>query len=215
MLLIGVQKQALIFLLLLLITFSSISCSNGGEPSIATPTPTAIVSPVETTTANITDSVLDCNQLITPEKIGNDDFEKYGIAQKLEEDQFERKEIGRTVICWCHRMIGNATVEKDILAYYFSPDTGKLVDKQIRWRNDLPDQLPSDLITKEEAEAIVEGEVLDSRLYYISPDSDVYPLDPISENPCWIVWTLVNEFQAIKIIDAVTGEYLGEGISPP
>ncbi len=214
MLLIGVQKQAFILLLILLFTFGFTNCGNNEGFIPDTPTPTATLTPEEIVHANTTVAMFDCNQLITPDKTGNADFEKYGIAQKLEENQIEREEIGSIIVCWCYRMIGDAIVEKDILSYHFSQNTGKLVDKRIRWRDDLPDQLTSDLITKAEVKAVVEGEVLDSLLYYISPDSLYFQLDPVPENPCWIVWTQVNEFQAIKIIDAVTGEYLGEGIPP-
>jgi hypothetical protein len=62
---------------------------------------------------------------------------------------------------------------------------------------------------------MAEGLVESSRLYIISPDSDVFPLDPTPENPCWVVRSLNRSRVVILIIDAVSGEILDNGIPPP
>lgn len=62
---------------------------------------------------------------------------------------------------------------------------------------------------------MAEGEVQFSELVIISPDSDVYPLEPVPENPCWVVRSTVDGAPVVTIIDSVTGEFLGYGVPPP
>jgi hypothetical protein len=70
-------------------------------------------------------------------------------------------------------------------------------------------------ISQAEAETLAGGEVLFSDLYIISPESDVFPLDPFPENPCWAVRTERNGIIEIEVIDAISGRDLGQGIAPP
>jgi hypothetical protein len=48
-------------------------------------------------------------------------------------------------------------------------------------------------------------------LYVISPDTINFALAPLPENPCWIVGMEQEGSEAILIIDAVTGDFLGYG----
>lgn len=110
-------------------------------------------------------------------------------------------------------------MEKDFLNYQFASTTGKLLRKKARWRDDLAEDLPCNLLSKQEAESLfesnIEGEVLFSRIYIISPESDVFPVDPTPRNPCWVVRSLEDGSTLVTIIDAVTGEFLGHGLPPP
>jgi len=134
-------------------------------------------------------------------------------------EEFNEIEINDKTVFFQQRMIGDAIVEKDFKVYQFDTDSKEFVKKIINWNDDLPEYLPPE-ITKEEAELIakeiVKGEVQFSKLYIISPDSDVFPIEPPENHPCWIV-AIVNEYGYIDIIiiDAVTGEKLGYGIPPP
>jgi hypothetical protein len=120
----------------------------------------------------------------------------------------------KTVSFFHQRKIGKAIVEKDFIRYRFNTETGELVEKTKKWRADLPDEMtPS--ITKEQAESIVKGKVTSSQLYIISPQSDIFPIKPTPENPCWIVRSSDNGRPIVTVIDAMTGKKLGYGISPP
>ena len=61
------------------------------------------------------------------------------------------------------------------------------------------------------------GDIQFTKLYIISPDSDVFPLDPTPENPCWVVRStdMDTGYPVVTIIDAVTGEKLSNGVPPP
>ncbi len=157
--------------------------------------------------------------LLMSEKIGHDEFEKHGIADKIKKGKFKKYEIGKRIACFYQRKIGNAIVEKDFLNYQFDRNTGEFIEKNGGWRDDLPETLPADMLTLEEALAksdAVRGEVLFGILYFMSPDSDVFPLDPTPENPCWAVHSTGERgYRIVTVIDAVTGEFLGNGVPPP
>lgn len=128
--------------------------------------------------------------------------------------EFERLEIGNLIVFWHQRMIGDAIVEKDQIVYQFDKDTEELLVKKMQWRDDLTNVEPA-RISEEDAEAIAGGEPLFSNLYIISPESDVFKLDPVPMNPCWVVRTIIDDITRAVIIDAVTGEFLGYGVPPP
>jgi len=129
---------------------------------------------------------------------------------------FRQVEISADRIVYYHiRQIGNATVEKDFIVYVFDGRTGTLVDTYSHWRQDLPETLPEDLIDREDARACVEGDVRSARLYLIDPESDVFPIEPPPENPCWVVKSLHCGNLILTVVDAVSGELLGYGIPPP
>ena len=134
------------------------------------------------------------------------------------ERDFVRSEIGDLIVYFHQRMVGDAIVENDCLIYQFDKETKELVKKITRWREDVPEAVPpQDLISQKDAEALVEGEVLSSRLLIISPKSEVFRLNPTPKNPCWVVKSRKEGpgGVSLSVIDAVTGEFLGYGISPP
>ena len=135
---------------------------------------------------------------------------KYETGDKV----FKRYEIGRKIVYFHQRMIGDAIVEGDFIRYQFDRDTEELLDKGVHWRDDLPENLPA-VISKEEAEVMVSGDIQSSRLYYISSESAVYPIEPTPENPCWVIRIVADGNMTVKIFDAVTGELLGHGVPPP
>jgi hypothetical protein len=145
------------------------------------------------------DSFADIDDLLSPEA-GDRDFERF--------------EIGDLIVFWHQRTIDGAILEKDQIVYQFDAETGRLIDKKMNWREDMPDHVVIG-ITAEGAEAIAGGDPISSTLYFISPESDVYTVDPAPQNPCWIVRTMKNDDMEILIIDATTGELLGQGIPPP
>lgn len=132
------------------------------------------------------------------------------------EREFSEVTIGDNLVYYHQRVIGDAIVEKDFVVYQFDSKAEELLGKRSHWRDDLAEQLPSGLISRQQAESLVEGEVLSSSLYYISPESDVYPLDPTPQNPCWVVQSM-NEYGSliVTIIDALDGQVLGYGVPPP
>lgn len=120
----------------------------------------------------------------------------------------------KTVSYFHRRKIGEAIVEKDFIRYQFNTETGKLIEKKKQWREGLPEHV-SPMITQEQAESIVKGKVESSKLYFISPKSQVFRIKPTPKNPCWVVWSREGGRIIITIIDAMTGEDLGRGVPPP
>ena len=137
-------------------------------------------------------------------------LEKYEKGDRL----FIRLEIGDRVVYWHQRTIGEAIVEKDFIVYQFDKKSNKLLLKKEHWREGLPAHVTTN-VSREEAEFFTGGEPLSLALYIISPESDVFPLSPAPENPCWCVTTVDDGEVQVAIIDAVTGEFLGYGIPPP
>lgn len=142
---------------------------------------------------------------------------KEKLLKQYEDDyeEFKEIEIEDKTIFYQQREIEGAVVEKDFKAYQFDTESEELLGTNINWRDNLQ-EFESPTLTKEQAEAMVEGEVQFSKLYIISPDSDIFPIEPTPENPCWAV-TSVNEYgnMIVTVIDSVTGEKVGNGVPPP
>jgi hypothetical protein len=62
---------------------------------------------------------------------------------------------------------------------------------------------------------MVAGEIQSSRLVIISPESAVFPLKPVPQDPCWVVRSRQGGEIRITVIDALTGQLLGYGVPPP
>jgi hypothetical protein len=141
----------------------------------------------------------------------------YGLLAEYESGDrvFEETLIGEKVVYFHQRTLGEAIVEKDYIVYQFDKDTGQLLARRVHWRDDIRDKLPEVLISRHIAESMVDGDVQTSRLYIISPESDVFPIQPTPTNPCWVVRSLVDGRMIVTIIDAVDGTHLGHGVPPP
>jgi len=131
------------------------------------------------------------------------------------ERQFEEYEVGDKVVYFYQRMLDGAIVEKDFISYQFDGKTGTLLAKKQHWREDLPEHLPEIEVTREQAEAKIGGEIESARLFILSPRSAVYPIRPVPENPCWVVRSIAAAQVTLTVIDAVTGDLLGNGLPPP
>ncbi|MBA7519893.1 hypothetical protein ES705_11981 [subsurface metagenome] len=121
-----------------------------------------------------------------------------------------------TIVYWHQRMVDDAIVEKDYIRYEFDKNTEELIEKEFEWRSDIPEHLPP-IITKEEAESMVEGKIMYTNLWYISPKSHRFPITPTPKNPCWAVSIADDKGYNIDviIIDAVEGKILGHGVPIP
>jgi hypothetical protein len=150
--------------------------------------------------------------LSAPEAAGDEGpLSKYETGD-LRFHEYESEDL---LIYYHLRMLDEAVVEKDFIIYQLDIATQELVARKSHWREDLPEHLPPGLISKEAVESLVGGEILRSRLYIISPESDVFPLDPTPENPCWVVRHVVDGALVITIVDALEGVVLGNGVPPP
>ena len=141
---------------------------------------------------------------------GDEQIRRYGSNGR----EFKRAEIGDKTIYYQQRMIGNAIVEKDFIVSRFEDGIRQESEKNVTRQGRVPENV-TPIITKEQAEVMVEGKVLVTKLYIISPDSDVFPLEPTPKNPCWVVRSVLDGDMVITIIDAMTGEHLGYGVPPP
>ncbi|MFC1800240.1 FlgD immunoglobulin-like domain containing protein [Candidatus Eisenbacteria bacterium] len=141
----------------------------------------------------------------------SDTFREHGLRER----DFQIMEMGDVEVYFHQRTLGGATVQGDFIVLQYDIQTGELLRRIEHWRDDLPEQLPQLGITMEEAEVMVEGEILFTRLKIIAPGSPVYPIEPTPMNPCWVVRSEVNGYQKVTVIDAVDGTLLGYGVSPP
>lgn len=135
-------------------------------------------------------------------------LERYESSTK----DFKEITIGNKIVFFKERKIEEALVEKDFIVYQFDKHSKELLAKKIKWRDDLPKKLPK-IITKEQAESLVEGNIQYSTLYYISLKSDVFPVK--TKNPCWVVRSIKDGIRIVTIIDAVKGNIIGYGIPSP
>ena len=143
-------------------------------------------------------------------------FEELALEHGDAGREFRQAEIGGKLVYFHQRMLGEATVEKDFIVYQLDSDTGEFLARKGHWRDDLPEELPELHLSRGEAEAMAAGNTLFSGLYMISPESDVFPLDPTPVNPCWVVRSALDGgAQVVSVIDAVEGAYLGPGVPPP
>ncbi|MGD9140206.1 MAG: HYR domain-containing protein [bacterium] len=129
--------------------------------------------------------------------------------------EFEVFQVEDIAVHFHQRMVGFARVQGDYIVYQFEGDTGELLARKSHWRDDIPAELPDLLLDIAQAEAMVDGEVQSAKLYYISPDSPVFPIEPTPQNPCWVVKSLVDGYIRLTVIDAVEGGILGYGVPPP
>jgi hypothetical protein len=156
-----------------------------------------------------------CIDYLTPEAIGHEAWERYGIADKLQSHRFQERmcKSADCIICYCGRIIDEAVVYGDELYYRFDIESGELLMERIHWREDLPDHLPSPLINQQEAEAMVDGEVDSSHLAILSPDHMLFEsTEPSFQDPCWFVSSTDKgeiNIPRVTVINAMTGEVLG------
>jgi hypothetical protein len=135
-------------------------------------------------------------------------------AYEPEYEAFAGVEIADKIVYFQQRKIAEAIVQRDYILYHFNKHTQELQDMRINWRDDLPEELPQ-IIAKERAQSMVEGDVRFSRLFYISGESDVFPIRPVPKNPCWVIESFKQGRITVTVIDAVEGRIAGYGVPPP
>lgn len=128
---------------------------------------------------------------------------------------FQSAAIGDMLVYFHQRTLGEATVQGDYVVYQFDSAGRQLIARKVHWRDDLPETLPALTLTRQEAATMVPGEVVSCRLYIISPDSPVFPIDPTPTNPCWIVRSVEGDREKVTVIDAVEARIVGYGLPPP
>lgn len=132
------------------------------------------------------------------------------------EQKFQKFEAMGKVVYFSQRMIGDAIVEKDQSVYVFEKANGKLKEKNISFKPGLQKDLPANLISKKQAEGLVDGNVKFSNLYYAADNSDIFKINFDRTRPIWAVTsTDSNNEDKITVIDAIDGKKLGNAIAPP
>lgn len=146
------------------------------------------------------------------------DMDVLALHEPATYDKFRGLEIGSKKVFYRQHKIGEALVEGDIELYHFDKKTNEVLKQKRQWRSDLPEQLPDviDRATAIEVVAdVVKGEALSATLFYISPESEIFHFDPVPTNPCWVIRYRAEGIRTLEVVDAVTGDYVGPGISPP
>jgi len=85
--------------------------------------------------------------------------------------EFKEFEIGKKIVYWKQRKLGEAIVELNYMVFHFDRESQDLIDVISHWREDLGPFLPELNVTKEQAESMVEGRVEFSQLFIISHES--------------------------------------------
>jgi len=158
-----------------------------------------------------------CSDYVTPEAVGLGTFERYGLADKLENGEVVAQCSRGLFHCVAGRTVGGLDVLDDQLIYEVDMGSRELAWWRIHWREDLTEPLPAARIGRAVAEALAGGGPNTARLYLISPDlsilTDVPPgtsqiRRPSYYHPCWVVWGYEGEGSqaaCVSIVDAVTG----------
>ena len=71
----------------------------------------------------------------------DENLEKYENGDK----EFKKLEIGDMDVYWHQRMIDDAVVEGDFIVYQFDKKTEKLLKKEVKWRDDLPEHIKPEI----------------------------------------------------------------------
>lgn len=112
------------------------------------------------------------------------------------------------------RFIDTAVVLQDEVYYRFDRANGELIEQRFSWWTGLPFHLPG-IITQGQAEAMVDGVIRHTHLYFIPQDSGIFSLDEPTMNPCWVVSVGEPVITEVTVVDAVKGKIIGHGIPPP
>lgn len=118
------------------------------------------------------------------------------------------------------RKIDNITVEKDFVVYEIDEEKNKVLNRQVKWRDINEGSIKKVTVPQEVAENTAKtisqmNNIKHSELLLISPNSDVFQFKKDPRNPAWVIMLEDNNNLALVAIDAVTGEYLGNGVAPP
>lgn len=160
---------------------------------------------------------------------------KAGFEPTDQEAQFREFTLSDRVVYFRQRRIGRgsvqAIVQGEFVAYHFERGTGRLIDFQVKWRNNLPEVLP-DVMDQTIAEATTIKHLISNMnrhgqrpvstpkvrftgLYYLSEDNPIDIVQPVPTNPCWIVETENNGIIQATIVDAVESRVVGKAVPPP
>ncbi len=105
----------------------------------ATPNP----SPTALALAGIDISEIDCANLITAGTIGQEAFERYGLAEKLQNNEFAVREHAGYVFC----ATGQSGLDEDLVLFYadmyymFDAESGELVVTNVALEREIPESL--------------------------------------------------------------------------
>ncbi|KQC05571.1 MAG: hypothetical protein APR53_07285 [Methanoculleus sp. SDB] len=120
--------------------------------------------------------------------------------------------IGDRILYWHQRVIDGAVVEGDYILFTFDKNTRELLSREERWQSDVPDHvIPA--LSREQAESMVQGRVLSSRLVIPSPESSAFPLQSPPGTVCWVVQSAVDNGIETTLVDAGDGTIRGTSLS--
>jgi hypothetical protein len=148
------------------------------------------------------------------------------LGQYENSDLLFKKTVREEWIVYSHwRKIDNVTVELDRRVYIFDRETEELIEKEIHWRDDLPDHLPP-IISEEEAIDIVGANNTTMYLAFVESILGAYNITTPTNNPCWVVRVWEDYYDSesnttytwnvdVVVVDAVTGEIVGHGTPVP
>ena len=161
-----------------------------------------------------------CPDCVTAERIGQGVFDRYGIADKLQNDEFVAMPNRGIFACLMGQKVGGLRVNGAELHFQFEWGTSNLVFWRIHWREDLAEPLPPLKISQRDAYAMIPGSTIydiepsfispdDSLLVRFSPDGPAGP-DDVYHHPCWIAWVGLGgqDPPSLTVVDAVTGDIL-------
>jgi hypothetical protein len=176
----------------------------------------------------VVSSVPSVSHSLTPQTIGQQSYDRYGIGQKLRDGDFRLYDNGQGRLRWVYNRTtviqdkhGNQyelVVEDDRLVYVFD-NHGNFLNKIEAWRDIGEFTLIE--VTRQQAESMAavfsQEDVTGSSLVLMHPETYRYnyQLDSPAANPCWVVYTSSFRTNGSVVIDAVTSDIIGRGLIMP
>jgi hypothetical protein len=108
-----------------------------------------------------------CPKWVIAESVGAAPFEEYGLADKLEQGEFDRWVVGQYVVCAYEtpeeqRLAGNPTMT---IRYLFEVTTGHLVLADVSWRQGAPSRSQGSCVEHQPCNAYITPETVGQALW--------------------------------------------------
>lgn len=133
-----------------------------------------------------------CTNLVTPERIGQEEFERYGIAERLQSDEFAISESDGYIVCHAGkpRYEGEPYWLNADLVYLFDQWTGELVVTRIHWDGRQRERAHIPVTLQQTSGVVTAGGTDPQR---VCMDSDTPIIEIGGEDPqIWTLWDIVG-----------------------
>ena len=142
------QVMGLVLMLLSVIGFAALG------PTATPPAGTSKPGPGQAGPAGLASMGTDCANLITPDRIGHEEFERYGIAERLQNNEFTAGEFLGYIVCSHGQPRHDGDLFFADMYYMFDGESGELAVTYLEWEGDLRESTPTSEPTQQSVEAV-------------------------------------------------------------